>query len=1148
MRRIWLLWFFTLFMLFGCQDEPIKTPDETNTDTEIITLPNDDIVPLKTLTVINLADAYDIPEQTINFYQSNLDENVNYINVSAFLHMMRFGLSEYTISRTDNYKISVTLYGDNETPLKDLTLTLDAKNNYLIYNDFNFHMALTGIGNETYETDLIQTSFASTSIEPYVIDLNPYGIDILENEGTYYIPFELANLVLTGYALSVYHLEDTLYIFDDISSLSSYVLEGDFNAPENSVHLIDYANRYSALIFDYFYGLKDYHEVDSYLKTFDDLNFEVSTTLATFSGKFQNFVYDLDDLHTAIYDYGYDRDYVSSHIEPPLYSKTMTYLNSYLYHCAFSSSQNISMIEYASYYVLNIPTFDDQTKDSLSSLFKNVKPEKDIYINLSCNSGGSIIATVELLTYMTNDPIEISYMNTSTKQVYHETYISKTPRALSNQFYVVTTPVTYSAAHIFTSIVKDMDLGLIIGQPTAGGAAALSVAVLPHNLIMSYSSAMVFLNKNGYMIEDSISPDILMDSYMKASQIIDASTMLYKDRVSYDVIDTSTNQGIDITFDTITLPDHMLIETYKVEYINKDSNQVIKSYEKDTLDFTIEEHITHQSKLIEIRITAFYTYHDKSFNEVIYQSFIDELSEEMSPDTYTLDLGVKYQTTKHTDDDVDYIKLVITETDVYRIKLNDIYQGPNACMMYREDGTKVSGTWHYVLEPGIYYLWVNLSNVAYSYTVEVVQMFDDNVGATDIIVTENETSVTLSFDFEYDTEWISMTLENELLVTISSNQYIPSTFYIARSDGTMYHSHSDYLHFSLQNEFVLPKGTFLFKFHEQMIGSFTFKIKGQLIPNDLSGDDTLEDQRFGILEPGVMDVLFEHNWDKDIYVYETDFVVDLMFLNRDGITICHILENSQNCDTYDKLIHLEPGTHYFSLMSVSQTYPKSNTIEIVVLKDESDENNMIPIVLDEPFEVIIEKDGDIDYYTLSVLETGVYKFLLTDGHSSTITIYDKDSHQLYLQNYGTLYAYLIPGDYVITISENISNMTRVQRYVATVSILDTLDPDPNVIGFDHAYYRTLTGDNTLLNKVFGTLSYSQDKDIYLLTISTSGVYQYSSLSNITVYLVDQAGKQTLMRKGWSYQLDAGTYYLRVSSQSASDTQILEYDFSFFLNS
>src|SRR5690606_12540617 len=112
---------------------------------------------------------------------------------------------------------------------------------------------------------------------------------------------------------------------------------------------------------------------------------------------------------------------------------------------------------------------------------------------------------------------------------------ANTPRALSNRFFVMTTRVTYSAANLFVSIVKDMDLAIVVGRTTMGGAAAVTYGVLPNNLIMTYSSSMVFIDKNDQIIETRIQPHYLLDSFFNTSQYIDKMKTIFSSRVSYTV-------------------------------------------------------------------------------------------------------------------------------------------------------------------------------------------------------------------------------------------------------------------------------------------------------------------------------------------------------------------------------------------------------------------------------------------------------------------------------------------------------------------------------------------------------------------------------------------------------------------------------------
>ncbi|NEU03232.1 peptidase S41, partial [Escherichia coli] len=69
----------------------------------------------------------------------------------------------------------------------------------------------------------------------------------------------------------------------------------------------------------------------------------------------------------------------------------------------------------------------------------------------------------------------------------------------------------FSAGNIFPQLVRDNNLGKIIGYDTFGGSSAIGYYILPTGDIIQLSSNTVFTNKNFETTEFGIKPDYLFD-------------------------------------------------------------------------------------------------------------------------------------------------------------------------------------------------------------------------------------------------------------------------------------------------------------------------------------------------------------------------------------------------------------------------------------------------------------------------------------------------------------------------------------------------------------------------------------------------------------------------------------------------------------
>nr|WP_307923919.1 S41 family peptidase [Mycoplasmopsis bovis] len=68
---------------------------------------------------------------------------------------------------------------------------------------------------------------------------------------------------------------------------------------------------------------------------------------------------------------------------------------------------------------------------------------------------------------------------------------SKYPKYDFN-YYVLTSPYAFSAGNIFPQMVKDNNVGKVIGYKTFGGASAISYAILPTGDIIQLSKQHCF--------------------------------------------------------------------------------------------------------------------------------------------------------------------------------------------------------------------------------------------------------------------------------------------------------------------------------------------------------------------------------------------------------------------------------------------------------------------------------------------------------------------------------------------------------------------------------------------------------------------------------------------------------------------------------
>src|SRR5690606_24633008 len=102
-------------------------------------------------------------------------------------------------------------------------------------------------------------------------------------------------------------------------------------------------------------------------------------------------------------------------------------------------------------------------KETLQKIFAANPNVENIVVDLSYNTGGNLGALLRVLGYMTEMPIEMSYMNPTDGS--NVTYFVDVETEAYDEvnWFIMTSKVTFSAANLMTSIAQHMGFATIIG-------------------------------------------------------------------------------------------------------------------------------------------------------------------------------------------------------------------------------------------------------------------------------------------------------------------------------------------------------------------------------------------------------------------------------------------------------------------------------------------------------------------------------------------------------------------------------------------------------------------------------------------------------------------------------------------------------------
>ncbi len=376
--------------------------------------------------------------------------------------------------------------------------------------------------------------FGDTTVvegNPIEIPFNDYRIDLVEydnsGETEYLMPLYLANLIFVGETYyDVYFNGDAVYGVDSYQLLdyeTDIINEIRTSSMNNETAPLDIklaTYDYLALVFDYFYGLKEdkgfISAYDQFLPFSEDLLFgrDSSHYNAIF-----DLVYSLDDLHTYHTMTGY---YTEPDYTIDLTSITQLGLRSASYYQSSwdvedlieeNDRQTVSYTPDGKTAVVVIDSFTVDTPTEFEkqlSVISETNPDVDnVVIDLTNNGGGNVGAVWRLFGYMTEDPFYYHSMNPLENSVY--TYeISSDYVAYDFNWYILISPVTFSAANLTAAMAKEAGFATIIGVQSSGGASSISGKVLPTGDVFFMSSLNVIAveTESGFeSVEYGVVPD-----------------------------------------------------------------------------------------------------------------------------------------------------------------------------------------------------------------------------------------------------------------------------------------------------------------------------------------------------------------------------------------------------------------------------------------------------------------------------------------------------------------------------------------------------------------------------------------------------------------------------------------------------------------
>lgn len=454
----------------------------------------------------------------IKIYMHN---DVAYVGIKEFLRSISTIIKHDKLTFSfNNDKVKLVLKTDQDEK-NNPSLTVDYKSKKIIVSNYKFFTEILKKyerGEEKLKISFLKRENQNLNQE-FEFDLKKYNIDILKGKDDLYLPQILLNQVILNESnIQTYFNEDVFNIFRFAESLAGFGSITLKMSPKNNVKNIpdglrNFQLKYYPFLFDYYYGIK-LDKNKSYKEFFNNYKTDIlsnDSDIHYLSTK--KIISDLDDPHTAYKLDGYydkSRGLYSQQIANKKRTNGQIELGNYLQKHYFKNITEYQNV-YTSDNKTSVISFKAFEEDSASHIEKSLKEAKEkgvknIVFNLTLNGGGFIGAAFEIMGFMTDKPFKSYTYNPLSGEKKIESIQSKYPKYDFN-YYVLTSPYAFSAGNIFPQMVKDNNVGKVIGYKTFGGASAISYAILPTGDIIQLSSNTVFTDKHFRTTEFGIEPN-----------------------------------------------------------------------------------------------------------------------------------------------------------------------------------------------------------------------------------------------------------------------------------------------------------------------------------------------------------------------------------------------------------------------------------------------------------------------------------------------------------------------------------------------------------------------------------------------------------------------------------------------------------------
>lgn len=496
----------------------------------------------------NIYDAAAKVKGTVNIYKFKDTNDVPYLDAEEA--MTAFGYTDSSVTFPDDNHVSINNLMNNAHLVFDLVnkkATVDDTISFSsrVATTYNYPQVLE----EERMWNLRLNEEKSEGLPekaPFTLDYGLYGFNVYKRDNKFYVPFSVFNLLTKSFEISDYYSnyafngQDVFPIESNLNSNSTlgrkYYGTG-YAGTETTPEMAEYNYQSTCMIFDSLYRFNKsgvgpiirQEGVSFFDKYFTDHNMKEAlsgTDQDEFDKAFARFIgTSLDDPHTSLMHRSvYFGKNVGSHSHSggsgPRNSGFMaSYYDYYMAKSAvrtaidnnykitgktgiisFNNFMNLDPKEFNPYEdTWSSYLYGDDTSllfyDAFKAFEKNGNIE-NVVIDISLNTGGSSGTFAQLIQYMWEDPHII------TRNLFNDCVEDKVINADTNfdgkfdeddcykgkyNFYVLTSPVSFSCGSLFPAYCKQTKCATIIGHKTGGGSCVVYQTALPNGTIFQMS-------------------------------------------------------------------------------------------------------------------------------------------------------------------------------------------------------------------------------------------------------------------------------------------------------------------------------------------------------------------------------------------------------------------------------------------------------------------------------------------------------------------------------------------------------------------------------------------------------------------------------------------------------------------------------------